>query len=332
MTGRRSSRTWRAAILLGTLVLAWPLAAQKWVVHLPSSPVESSTRQAAALTRLADLLAKKVPGLQIEPQLFRRLGDAEEFLTARKSEVSLVLCDAALLLDLPQELEPVFRLSHGGKATYRRLVVVSAARSELGRLADLRGKSLSVVESGGTGSGLFLGRTVFGGLLEPANFFGRLLPVSDEIAATNEVLFSQADAALVADFNPLLAARRDKELRVIWTSDELSLPILAQRGLSGEQTQALAKALQDLASDPASREILDGLGIDGFLPIPERERLALRKTPLPAAKRYELTPPTLARISLPPPPPASELPLTLELGLPQRKSFTELIDGLAGGH
>ncbi len=82
-------------------------------------------------------------------QLFRRLADTEEFLGQRPAEVSLVLCDAALLLDLPGDFEATHRLARGGKTTYRRQVVVAAGRPELQKLADLRGKNLVVVESGG---------------------------------------------------------------------------------------------------------------------------------------------------------------------------------------
>lgn len=321
-----------ALLALLPLSLTLPLAAQKWVVHLPSSPVESASRQAAALNRLADLLGKSVPGLGVETQLFRRLGDAEEFLGAQSAAVSLVLCDAALLLDLPKNFEPSHRLSRGGKVTYRRQVVVAAARQDLARLADLRGKNLVVVEAAGPSAAAFLGRKVFGGLIEPKEFFGRLQPVADEVAAVNEILFSQADAALVAEFNPLLEAKLGKELRVIWSSEELSLPVLARRSdLPADQAKALDAALAALPGQSAGREILADLGIDGFVPIPEREQLSLRQLGGPAAKRYELFLPTFTRISLPPPPPASDLPLTLELGLPPRKTFAELIDALPTG-
>lgn len=335
-TRRRLKGVLRGALgaLLATLSLAaaLPLLAQKWVIHLPSSPVESASRQAAALNRLGEHLAKAVPGLAIETQLFRRLADAEDFLAKRPGEVSLVLCDAALLLDLPAGLEPTHRLARGGKTTYRRRLVVPAQRAELARLADLRGKSLAVVESVGSSSAAYLGRAVFGGLLEPNAYFGRLAPVSDEIAAVNEVLFGQTDAALVADFNPLLEAKLGKELRAIWTSEELSLPLLVESaGLSDEQSKAVAAALAGLAGQPAGREILADLGIDGFVPIPERERLALRKTPAPAAKSFELFPAPAVEIALPAPPPASALPLTLDLGLPPRKPFAELIDAIPAG-
>jgi ABC-type phosphate/phosphonate transport system substrate-binding protein len=321
--------------LVATLlaVMALPLLAQKWVVHLPSSPVESASRQAAALNRLADYLAKAAPGQGVEMQLFRRLADAESFLADKPAEVSLVLCDAAMLLDLPSDLTATHRLSRGGKTTYRRQVVVAAGRQELAKLADLRGKNLVVVESGGPSAALYLGRTVFGGLLEPKDYFAAVRPASDDVAALNEVLFSQADAALVAEFNPLLEAKLGKELKAIWTSGELSLPVLAQRGdPEGAPAKALAAALASLGAQPAGREILAELGIDGFVPIEGRERLALRRAPAPAAKRFELFPPPApTKVVLPAPPAAADLPLTLDLGLPPRKSFAELIEALPAG-
>ena len=330
----RNRRPFRAVLLAAAMAaLTLPLLAQKWVVHLPSSPVESASRQAAALNRLADYLAKAAPGQAVEMQLFRRLADTEAFLAEKPAEVSLVLCDAALLLDLPADLTATHRLSRSGKTTYRRQVVVAAGRQDLAKLADLRGKNLVVVETGGPAAGTYLGRAVFGGLLEPKDYFAAIKPASDDIAALNEVLFSQADAALVAEFNPLLEAKLGKELRAIWTSGDLSLPVLAQRGdPDGAPAKAVAAALAGLNSQPAGREILAELGIDGFVPIEGRERLALRRAPAPAAKRFELfPPPTLTKVVLPAPPAAADLPLTLDLGLPPRKSFAELIEALPAG-
>lgn len=336
MTWREAGRGRRRTILalLAATALAGGAelaAAQKWVVHLPSSPVESASRQAAAFNRLAEYLAKAAPGLGVEMELFRRLADTEDFLAQRPGEVSLVLCDASLLLDLPGDFEATHRLSRGGKTSYRRQVVVAAGRAELQKLADLRGKGLVVVESGGPSAARYLSRAVFGGLIDPAAYFGKLLPASDDVAAVNEVLFSQADAALVASFNPLLEAKAGKELRVIYTSDELSLPVLAQRGLSAEQSKAVAAALADLPSQPGGREILADLGIDGFVPIEARDRQALRQAPAPAPKRYELFAPAFGKIALPAPPAAADLPLSLDLGLPPRKSFAELIEALPAG-
>ncbi len=135
----------------------------------------------------------------------------------------------------------------------------------------------------------------------------------------------------MASFNPLLEAKLGKELRVVFTSDELSLPVLAQRGLSAEQSKAVAAALAGLAGAPGGREILAELGIDGFVAIEGRDRQALRQAPAPAAKRYELFLPAFGRIALPAPPPAADLPLTLDLGLPPRKSFAELIEAIPAG-
>lgn len=318
------------ALLLAALV-ALPVAAQKLVVHLPSSPLESATRQAAGLGKLSDYLSRQVPGLQVEPQIFRRVHDAEEFLAGKPAEVSLVLCDAALLIDLPRSLDlvPTHRLASGGKGSYKRLIVVANGRAELKRLADLRGKKLAVVEAGGPGADAWLGRAVFDDLIDPRQFFGSLAPSADDIAAINEVLFNQADAALVADFNPLLAKNLGSTLRVVYTSDELSTPVLAVRaaGLGAERQAALEAALTGLAGQPGGAEILADLGIEGFLPIPAGERQALRALPPAASRSFELIGlgGTL-RLAPPAPPAAQDLPLALDLGLPQRPPFSDLLE------
>lgn len=320
-------RTITAALAL--LAATWPVAGQKWVMHLPSSSSESASRQADALTRLADVLAEKAPGLRFEPQLFRRIADTQAFLQQHPAEVELLLCDAALVPSLPEELEPIAIFVRGGKKTYRRLLVVGAGSEGKTRLAELRGKSVAFVESGG--SDAYFGQAVFGGLLQPKEFFGKLVPSSDEIAAIGEVLFGQTDAALVADFNPLLVSRA-KDLRVVFTSDELPLPVLAVRAdLEAERKRALATALAELGRSAVGREIFTELGLDGLEPVPERERLALRQEPAPAAKRFELAPAALPRPTLPSPPPAAELPLTLELGLPRRTPFSEILDAIPAG-
>jgi ABC-type phosphate/phosphonate transport system substrate-binding protein len=319
-----------AAILLGLAALGLPTLAQKLVVHLPSTPLEGATRQAAALGRLSEYLSKNVPGLQIEPQIFRRVHDANEFLDTKAGEVSLVLCDAELLVDLPRslDLQPTHRLVNAGKTTYRRLIVVPAGRTELKRLADLRGKKLAVVEAGGPSADAWLARAVFADLLQPKEFFASVTAASDEIAAINEVLFSQADAALVADFNPLLARNVGSTLRVVYTSDELSMPVLLLRsGALGERQAALEAALTGLGSQEAGRAILAELGVERLAPIAAGERQALRALPPARTRAYELaSAPGIGRATPLAPPSVQDLPLTLDLGLPARQPFSILLD------
>ncbi len=320
----------RPLLLLLALVSCWsgpalwaqPDADRVFLVHLPSLPIEAGNRQAEAVTALAAYLKTAVPGLG-ETKIFRRLSDAQTFLAAAPARVTLLWCDASFLLDLPAgaDFVPLARVIRGGVATYRRHLVVRADRSDLRELADLRGKSLSVVEAAAPRGQALLGRAVFEGELDLATWFGPLTAVADDFAATANVLYGETDAALVAEFNPLLNEQLEQQkLRSLYTSPPLSLPVLAGRrgALTADERSALDTALRQLGQ-VQSPPVLAGLKIDGFAAL-AGERIVQDQL-LPAAvrkKTLEIAVPRAALVELAAPKPLpQELQLILAVELPE---------------
>lgn len=313
-----------AAFLL--LVLAAPtLAQQALVVHVPSSPIEGAGRQAAAVEKLAALLSAQVDGLDLEPKLFRRLGDAEAFLDESPEQAVLLITDAAWVPDLVATgFEPAFQLRRGGRDSYRRFLVVPAASSAK-TLADLRGASLTVVDTTPS-SEAFLRQAIFSGEVNTGQWFSGVATEVDDFAAVNAVLFGTSDAALAAEYNPLLAANLDRELRVIYRSPSLPLPVVSWRSsgvgaLDASTRSGLERVMAGLQSSDEGRALLGELGIDAFVRADAGDRARLASLPETAGKTFEISAPSSAagalRIEPPAPPSSGTLTYRLAIELPR---------------
>ncbi len=312
-------RRW-AIFLVASLCGAGAAGAQTtFLVHLPSAPVEGASRVAEAVSALGDYLSEKVPGLVLEPQLFRRWSDADSFLDSNPENVTLTLTEASFLVDLGASagLEPTHRLSREGSGSYHRLLVIKTGE-DAAKLIDLRGRSIGVTEMAGSSDVSFLKSAVFEDEIDPASWF-ELRPVANDFLAIAEVLYGQADGALIAEHNPLLAAHLGKELKAVYTSPPLSQPVLAIRAsaFTAEQRAALEDALRDLGSDPRGRKVFDELEVDGFESV--RSASALLTLPSAGGKELEIALPdgVALELDLQPLPPASELPFTLAVELPE---------------
>ncbi|MEM8931415.1 MAG: PhnD/SsuA/transferrin family substrate-binding protein [Acidobacteriota bacterium] len=292
------------------------------VVHLPSTPVENASRRAAAIERLAEVITSGVPDLQIEPEIFRRFSDAQRFV-AEHDDVAMVFSDAAWVVDLPPTFEPSHRVVIDGSSTYRRLLVARGAARTLG---DLRGRRMVTVAAAGPGDADFLGRRIFGDEIDPARWFAEVRFLPDDSAAVTEILYGDADAGLVADFNPLLDQHLGQDLHTVFTSEALSAPVLSidTRQLTTAQKTAFIEVLTRIDDE---RAILDGLGIDGFAPVDPTERESLTSLPTARRKRFERVAPRPYRLPPIPAPPIELLPLALELELPAPPSVAgDLLD------
>ena len=293
------------------------------VAHLPSTPVETASRQAEAITTLVNYLSEQVPGAELEAEIFRRAGDAERFLSADGDRVSLVLSEAPFVLSLPAaaEIAPTWRSLRQGQTTFRRLLVVKKD-STAQTLGDLQGASLSIVESlTGEAETSSLEARVFEGELDPASWFGRLERVADDFTATANVLYGQTDAALVAEYNPLLVSHLEKDLRAVFESPPQSLPVLSVRGVhfDGPQLEALEKALAEARTEPKVQAALETLGWEGFAALNSRDLSALESPSRSRSKDFELALPVTALpdLEIPPPPAASTLPFALAVEVPE---------------
>lgn len=310
-------------VILLALALAAPAAAgDVLLVHLPSAPVEAAAHLAEAMTDLAAYLSEKVPGGELEVRLFRRWSDADRFLEDSGASVVLQLTDASFLIDQGpgSGLVPTHRLRRAGRGTFRRLVVVRADSGEPRRLVDLKGKTLVVVDTAGPRGPSFLERAVFEGEVDPLAWFGELESEVDDFSAANKVLFGQADSALISADNPLVESHLGGDLRAVYTSPPLSLPVLAVRdsAFDAARRAALDRALAELGRDPRGRRVLERLKLDGFEPLDEAAARAVAELPRSPRKELEvaLPGPVELGLELDPPPPAGELPFTIAVEIP----------------
>ena len=313
-----------AGALASLLLAAGSMVAQEssrvLLAHLPSSPVENAGRQASAITDLTAHLSGALGGSGLEAKIFRRAQDAATFLDAEGSRVALVLSEAPFVLDYAERstLRPIFRVLRAGAPTRRRLLVVkSEARIE--SLPDLEGKSLSYVESAVASDVPFLERRVFSGHLDLSTWFGQLVPESTDFSATAAVLYGKTDAAFVAEDNPLLARHLGEELRVVFESPPLSLPLLSSgpSGLEEAELRKLGEALAELGGGGIGGDVVAALGWDGFESLSAAERRAAARLPAPEGKRLEIAFPA-GELELEPPalPAPAALPFVVAIELP----------------
>ena len=313
---------WIFAALL--VLLAVPsLAQQSLVVHVPSSPIEGAGRQAAAVEALASLLSAQVEGFDLEPQLFRRLADAQAFLDASPDRAVLLVTDAAWVPDLAARgFAPAFQMRRDGIDSYRRLVVIPADASARS-VADLRGGSLTVVDTTPS-SDAFLRQAVFSGEIDAAEWFSGVAFEVDDFAAVNAVLFGTSDSALVAEYNPLLASNLGRELKVVYRSPPLPLPVVSWRSegpgaLDPATRSAVERVMAGLGSSAEGRALMAELGIDALAPVGSAGR-QLASLPETADKAFEISAPTggsALRIDPPAPPASGALTYRLAIELPK---------------
>ncbi len=316
---------WRlcVCVLVGCMLQPAVAAAQEreadvLLVHLPAVPIENAARAAAALTELGQALGTGA-ALDLRVEIFRRWQDAHDYLEANGDRVALVLSEVSFLLDLPPgiELQPVHRFVRNGEEVYRRVLVVRAERAELQEPADLSGASVVVVETAGSSLHRFLQQEIFAGRLDPADRF-QLVHEEDDFSATANVLFQQADAALIAEYNPLLAAHLGDDLRTVYTSPPLSLPVLSVGpSLDPGRRQALAQTVLELPSTAAGA--LRELGIEGLNPVRDPGSLWPNRQQAPRALEIALPSDlslALPPLALPPPPAAGALEYGVTVTLP----------------
>lgn len=200
------------------------------VVYLPDSPAESPKKLAESVTDFAQGVSAR-SGVRLELKFFRRGDDAVEYVTAHRNDVALVVAPQELLGELPQELAPLFRFARAGAESYHRVVVVRAndpARS----LADLRNRTVTFVQP------------VVRAPREAPAFRAVINAPDDQTAAAN-VLTGGADAAIVSELNPLVTAHVGRDLRVIYTTAAIPLPVVAIRvaSFSERERESIEAAL-----------------------------------------------------------------------------------------
>jgi hypothetical protein len=175
----------------------------------------------------------------------------------------------------------------------------------------------------------FLERGVFEGELDPSVWFSSIERVTDDFSATADVLYGQREAALVSESNPLLQANLGTALRTLFTSPELSLPVLAIRegALTVDQRRALNQALD--AIDATNTSVMGELRMDSLRAmVPDAaERLMLGRLADRSPKEMDLVlPPRTFSLDPPAPRPLLEaLAFSIVVPIPVVPPAAELV-------
>jgi len=240
------------------------------VVFLPDVPAENEKKLFETMSSFVSQLSSTA-GVPLSVEFFRRADDARNFIAANRDKVGVVISNPEFTGGFTSQ----FQFAREGARTYRRVLIVPSS-SAFKSPADLRGRSLSIVE----------------GLRDVSGSGANVVQAADDLTAAANALTGKTDAALVAESNSVLAANRAR-LKVIYTSSATPLPVIAFAAMPQPDRDALTSALRSMSST----KTLAALQVSGLAAI-ERE------SPRPAAKKIEvvaITPRDLG-IAVPEPP------------------------------
>ncbi|NOZ48904.1 MAG: phosphate/phosphite/phosphonate ABC transporter substrate-binding protein [Chloroflexi bacterium] len=168
-----------------------------------------------------------------------------------------------------------------GDLVYHSVLIVPAA-SPATSMADLQGKSFAFTDPMS-----FSGRVYPSYLIKqlgstPEAFFGHVFFTYSHDRAIKSVAASIADGAavdsLVLDYamrnDPTLAQR----IKVIHRSPAFGIPpVVVPPSLPPRQKALLRELLLSMHEDPVGKQVLDGLGIDRFVPIDDTAYVEIRQ-------------------------------------------------------
>ena len=246
--------------LFAMLVATSALAQRTLVVYLPDAPADSAKKLAESVTGLQQMVSAK-SGVPFDLKFFRKADDCAAYLGANRGSVAVAVAPPEFLAAAAPDLAPVLRFSRDGRDTYRRLVVVRS-NDPAKSLADLRGRTISAIQPAESTNRVALrGESGF-----------RIVETPDDLAAAANALYGTTDAALVSELNPLAAAHLGKELRVVYTTPPLPLPVVAIRAnaFTPREREAVEQALLDAGHALATLQIS---GFERFeIPKPVEEK------------------------------------------------------------
>jgi tetratricopeptide (TPR) repeat protein len=233
-----------------------PLPRRTVVVFLPDAPAMTEKKLAEAAVSIVDLVAAS-SSLPLQTELFRRAEDARAFIVAHRDQIGLVIANPEFI---GREFAPRYSFTHQGTTTYERKVVVPV-RSRVKTMADLRGKMISGVDA----------------LSDEG--VGVTSHVADDLTALANALYGRTDAALVSEWNPLLAEHA-QELRVVHTTSPRPLPVIAFAPMPPADRAALDDAFRSLP-----RAALTPLRFSGVVRIGAEPHVVEKREPqtVPAA-------------------------------------------------
>jgi ABC-type phosphate/phosphonate transport system substrate-binding protein len=293
----------RRLVVLLMLVTVPAFAERTLVVYLPDAPVESSKKLAESVTDLQQMVSAK-SGVRFDLKFFRKAEDCAAYLSASAGNVAIVVAPPEFLADTAPDLTPILQFSRDGKDSYHRIVIVKSSDAAKS-LADLRGRSVSKIQTAGARAAELESRVVLRG---ESGF--RTVIAPDDLAAAANVIYGGSDAALVSEHNPFATSHLGKDLRVIYTSPAIPLPVVAIRAqaFSDHEREMIEQAFVGAGGTlaalqvsrferlPGGRTLLAMIGGETTPKPAEEKKLEIAAVPLDA---IELPSPSTALLTAP---------------------------------
>jgi len=162
--------------------------------------------------------------------------------------------------------------AQGCEGPFRRSGIVIRKGAPARGLADLRG-SRCVINDRRSDSGMNLLRAAIAPIAQAGRFFQDVRAAGSHLASAEAVAAGEADVtaldavtfAHLRRLRPALTA----QLRVLdWTERTPGLPLITARATDALTLDALVRALDEVAQDPALAEVRQSLLLDGFNVLP----------------------------------------------------------------
>ncbi len=253
-------------ILLG-LVFGFPLLCMG-EVRIGLSPVFLADDE-GLLGRFSHYLEKR---LGEEVRFVRRSGYREMVELVEHGSLPFAWICTRPYLQHEDSLTPIAVPLFHGRSYYRSYLIV-AADVTFRDLEDLRGKVMAFADPDSLSGYMAVRRLLEGRGEEPEGFFRRTFFVYGHRNVVEAVAEGLAHAGAVSGYVWEMIAEREPQLarrtRVVWRSSPFGFPPwVAGKGASPSLRRSLAQALFAMDRDAEGKAVLEGLGLDGFIPPP----------------------------------------------------------------
>lgn len=215
--------------------------------------------------------------------LERRLGRPVQFVQRSSyREMTSLLEEGALefawicsnpYLQHEDHLTPVAVPVFEGRPLYRSYVIVPADAPGVDALEDLAGKVFAFSDPDSNSGYLAVRHCLLGRGSRPEDFFRKTFFTYGHANVVRAVAEGLAHGGAVDSYVWEVLARQEAELagrtRVIWRSDWFGFPpLVASCGAPAALREAFQQAIFEMDEDPEGRRVLEGLELDGFVPVP----------------------------------------------------------------
>lgn len=235
------------------------------VVCYPGGPVNEADANGAmaSMLRVVERVGKW-PENSFTSVFTAKAAECRKLLAEKNPRFAITSLGLFLEQRATHNLVPVVQPRIKGASTERYQVV--AQKGRYGNLEELRGKTL-----GGTvlEEPEFIGRIVFAGQFEPAEFF-TLKPSRQAIRALRSMDGGELDAVILNGQQGagLASLPLKNPVEAVYTSKEIPLAGVAAdaKATTAEERQRFGKALEGMCADAEGKKLCDLFGVEAFVP------------------------------------------------------------------